>query len=314
MHGKRWWIALAMAAAVAGCKKKEPAKPAPAPPAEASAATAATAQAEAATPTAAAAPEAATPAAAPDDPLKNGWSLPPRGTEAKEGERVFVLTQGKDRSYLNTSAVYHLFAYDLGEVAGERVQVKELGGGTFAVTGLFVVPAGTSEAGKLKAGDPVLAEWASEMKHAVVQKVDGEKVVVRYTDLPESWKEEQLQGELGLRQVTKQQDGLHPGNFASAPDPDGKPMQVLLINASGDKWLARKFNGRVDVFAAKDLVPLPIKPVLKVGQTVQAPWIGMMYKAKVKKVSAFKAEVVLEGAQVKEPVGVPLGQLLPEAK
>jgi len=317
-------VVVAVAAlSVSGCKKKEEPKPEAKPAAQANAA---------ATPEVAtmpmpvpASPTVAEPGARsstntepPDkavagdgDPSKNGWDLPPRGTSAKEGDRVYVLTQGKERSYANATAVYHLFAYDIGEVKGDITTVKELGGGSFKVTGLFVIPAGVDKPEDLKAGDMVLAEWASSLKHAMVTKVEGDKITVHYTDLPDSWTDDKLTAVLGPRQVTKQKDGFHPGNFAVAKDGEGRPIEVLLLQDSGDKWLARKFAGRVAAFEKKDLTPMPIKPVLKPGMTVQVPWVGMMYKGKVKKVSGTKVEVAVEGIATKDPVVTSLGQVLP---
>ncbi len=308
-------VVVLVALAVTGCKKKEEPKVEAKTAAEASPAakTEASAMAAAASPTVAE-PGAVTPekaAVVESDPTKNGWDLPPRGTSAKDGDRVYVLTQGKDRSYANAAAVYHLFAYDIGEIKGDLATVKELGGGSFKVTGLFVIPAGVDKPEDLKTGDMVLAEWASSLKHAMVTKIEGDKITVHYTDLPDSWTDDKLTAVLTTRQVTKQKDGFHPGNFAVAKDDEGRPIEVLLLQDSGDKWLARKFAGRVAAFEKKDLTPMPIKPVLKAGMTVQVPWVGMMYKGKVKKVSATKVEVVVEGIATKDPVVTSLGQVLP---
>lgn len=312
----RMSVVVAVAAlSVTGCKKKEAPVAEVKPGAEANAG----AKTEAAAVPAAASPTVAEPAAVtPDkaaagdaDPTKNGWDLPPRGTSAKEGDRVYVLTQGKDRSYANASAVYHLFAYDLGEAKGDIATVKELGGGSFKVTGLFVIPAGVDKPEDVKAGDMVLAEWASSLKHAMVTKVEGDKITVHYTDLPDSWTDDKLTAVLGPRQITKQKDGFHPGNFAVAKDDEGRPIEVLLLQDSGDKWLARKFAGRVAAFDKKDLTPMPIKPALKPGMTVQVPWVGMMYQGKIKKVSGTKVEVAVEGIATKDPVVTSMGQVLP---
>lgn len=290
------------------CKKA--AAPAPAPAkAEANAAAPGAAKAAEAAPAAAPAAAAAeAPKVVENDPLKNGWSLPPRGSAAKEGDRAYVLTQGKDRSYGSTTAVYHLFAHDVGEVKGEVITIKELGGGSFKVTGLFVIPAGAQAATELKVGDMVLAEWASSLKHATVTKIEGDKITVRYTDLPDSWTDDKIIAQKTAREVTKQKEGLQPGSFAIAQD-EGRAREVLLVSESGDKWLVRRFEGRVTTFATKDLTALPLKPALKAGQTVLVPWVGVMYKGKVKKVTGTRVEVMVDGIATKDPVVTSLGQV-----
>ena len=287
--------------ATAACGKKAP--PAEKPKVEA--AKPADAVAPPAAVTAADAPAAATPA---DDPLKNGWNLAPRGTSAKEGDRIFLLTQGKDRSHINPAAIYQLFAHDLGEVKGEIATIKELDGSSFQVGGQYIIAAGLKAAADVKAGDMVLAEWASSLKHAIVQKVDGDKITVRYTDLPDSWSEDKLVKVLSPKEVTKQKDGLSPGNFAVAQD-DGRAVIVLLVSENGEKWLARKFSGRVATFPKAELEPIPLKPALKVGQTVVAPYVGMMYQGKVKKLSGTRVEVAIDQGVSKEPIVSSLGQV-----
>ncbi|MFZ4580028.1 MAG: hypothetical protein ACOYOB_16690 [Myxococcota bacterium] len=299
---------LLAAVAVQGCKKDAPAASAPQ---AAVAVTAPVVKPAEALPAATTATDAAEPAAAAPDPLRNVWSLPARGTSAKDGSRVFVLTQGKDRTYDSATAVYRLFAYDLGEAKGDVLTIQELGGGSFKVTGLFVIPAGVDTATNVKPGDMVLAEWAGELKHAIVTKIDTDKVSVRYTNLPDSWPEDRVTAIKDLREVTKQTEGLNPGNFAVAQE-EGRAHQVLLIAQSGDKWVTRRFAGRVGIFESKDLTPISLKPALKVGQAVQAPWVGMMYPGKVKKITGTRVEVAVDGIATKEPVVTSLGQVLPE--
>lgn len=306
-------LGVAAAALTWGCKKKDAEVKAEAKPAAATSEQAKAAETPAdASPVAAAA--AATPAEAEPDPTKNAWHLPARGAALKEGDRVFVLTQGKDRSYGDATKPYRLFAHDVGEVKGDVITIKELAGGSFKTTGLFVIAAG-SQPGEVKAGDLVLAEWASELKHAMVQKVEGDKITVRYTDLPDNWADNQLVKVLGPRDVTRQKEGLQPGNFAFAKGVQSRDELVLLVAESGDNWLVRQFSQRVRSVAKSDLRAIPLKPTLKPGQAVEVPWVGQIYPAKVTKVLGTRVEVKAEGAQTKEPFTVALGQVAPiEAK
>ena len=305
------WMFWLVVAAVAGpgCKKKEEpaAKPAAAP-------AAAPAQPEAAAlPVAATAIGDAghvTAAVAEPDPTKNAWNLPARGTAAKEGDRCFVLTQGKDRSYADGTKPYRLFAHDIGEAKGDTVVIKELAGGSFKTTGLFVIASGSQPA-EVKVGDMVLAEWASELKHAIVQKVEGDKITVRYTDLPDSWPEAQLVKVLTPREVTRQKEGLQPGNFAIAKGDQGRDELVLLVSESGTNWLVRKFSQRVASVATSDVRAIPLKPTVRVGQLVEVPWVGQFYTGKVVKVAGTRVEVKSDAVAMKEPIVASLGQVAP---
>lgn len=303
-------VATALAAGAAGCKKA--AEPAPKP---AAAAPTAPAKAPEAAPTPAAASPTdaaadASPVQAEPDPQKNAWNVTATTAAVKEGDRVFVLTQGANRAYDDGAKPYRLFAHDVGEVKGGMVIIKELTGGTFKTTGLFVIPAG-SAAGEVKVGDMVLAEWASELKHAVVQKVEGEKITVRYTDLPDAWAEKDLVKQLAPREVTRQKEGLQPGNFAFAKGTQGRDELVLLVGDAGDNWIARQFSQRVRSIAKSDLRAIPLKPSIKVGQLVEVPWIGQVHTGKVAKVVGTRVEVKVDGIQSKDPVVASLGQVAP---
>ncbi len=314
MNGKVFASLALVALAATACKKKEAPAPAPAKAAAPEAAKAEPAAVEPAAPaTAAAAPTAATAADAEPkeaDLAKNAWSLPPRGTGAKDGDRCYVLMAGRDRTYADARKPYNLFAQDIGEVKGDAITIKELTGGTYKTTGLFVIAAG-SQPGEVAVGDMVLAEWASELKHAMVTKVEGEKITVRYTDLPDSWPEVQLVKALSPREVTKQKEGLQPGNFAIGKGEQGRDELLLLIAESGDNWLVRKFSHLVAVAAKSDLRPIPLKPALKAGQLVEVPWVGQMYQGKVVKVTGTRVEVRADGVATKEPVVASMGQVAP---
>ena len=308
----RFWIAIVViAVAASACKKKEPAVAAKS--ATAAPQIAAVAAAEAPLPAAAsvvAAAVAATPENLEPDLAKNAWNLPSRGTAAKDGDRCYVMMAGRDRSYSDGRKPYNLFAQDMGDAKGDAITIKELTGGTYKTTGLFVIPAG-SQTGEVAAGDMVLAEWASELKHAIVQKVEGDKITVRYTDLPDAWPDAQLVKVLTPREVTKQKEGLQAGNFAVAKGDQGRSELVLLIAESGDNWLVRKFSHLVMSSATSDLRPIPLKPALKVGQLVEVPWVGQFYTGKVVKLTGTRVEVRAEGVATKEPVVGSLGQVAP---
>jgi hypothetical protein len=258
------------------------------------------------------APPAAAEAKRKLDPRRNAFGLQPTKAEVEAGDRVFVLTRGRDRSYTDPKAVYHLYAHDVASVDGAVVTLKELAGGTFKVAGNFVVKAGTADAKVLKRGAPVLAEWASSLKHAVVLNVDGDKVRVRYTDLPAQWGEDKTTATRSLREVTPRRDGLAPGNFAIAND-GGMRQQVLLVSKNGDNWLVQRFAGRVAIVAEKDLTPLPVDPKLKRGAKVLAPWVGVFYEAKVTAVDGARVTVKLSDKGVYDkPIVTALGQVLPK--
>jgi len=306
-------LALAVSATGLGCRKKvDPPAPPRSDPATVAPANAVDAPAAPTpAPLEAPAPSAPTPVVeAEPDPAKNAWNLPLRGTGAKSGDRCFVLTQGKTRSYADGKEPYRLFAHDIGEVKGDSVVIKELSGGTFKTSGLFIIASG-SQPGELKPGDMVLAEWASELKHALVQKVEGDQITVRYSDLPDKWAEDQLVKVLTPREVTRQKEGLHPGNFAIAKGENGRDEWVLLVSESGDKWLARKFSQRVESIATSDLRPIPLKPALKPGQLVEVMWVGQMYPGKVVKVTGTRVEVKTDAAATKEPLVSSFGQVAP---
>jgi len=317
--------ALALAVTTTACSKKEP--PAAAPvPAAAGRATEKPEKVEAKVPAKAdekADEKAAAQQANPEKPAAseltaNAWGLGPKATLARPEERCYVLTQGKVRTYLDDKALYHLYAYDVAGIEGHNAKLKGLGGDEFLAPGLFVVPSGTPqpEAAKLKAGDVVLAEWAGSLKHGIIEKVDGTNIDVKYTDLPDTWEDSKLKGKVNHRQVTRQTDGMNPGNYAAAKDQDGSWNQVVLVNvAEGDKWIAQRFAGRVAVFPTADIRPVPVKPSVKVGEKVMAVWVGKFNPGTVKEVKGERFLVELEGGlNGGKPVNVSYGWISPPIK
>ncbi|MCO4763810.1 MAG: hypothetical protein KC502_20015 [Myxococcales bacterium] len=261
-------------------------------------------------PTPAAATPAKAAAAEPVNPRVNAWAIKSAAATVKAGDRAYVLTRGRNRSHTDRRAVYHLYAHDVRSVAKDLVTLKEMGGSDFQVSGSFVIPAGVASAKALSKGDFVLAEWASSLKHAVVVGFQGAKVKIRYTDLPDSWSDDKITATKSPRELTQQKEGLSPGNFAVAKL-DGQQYLVLLVAPAADKWVVRRFAGRVDTLPTDTLTPIPLKPKLRRRQRVTVPWIGMMYPGSVRKVKGVRAHILVDGIGQKKPIIVPLGQVLP---
>ncbi len=222
------------------------------------------------------------------------------------------MTRGRDHNYDDADAIYHLYAYDVAQTKGPRVTLRDIGGGTFIVSGAFVIAAGLGSEQKVNKGDMVLAEWASSLKHAVVTGFDAGKVVLRYTDLPETWAGDKAVAAKSRRQVTVQREGLHPGNYATARV-DGSQQLVLLVSEQDGRWLVQRFAGRVAVMPSDALRAIPLRPRLSRGQRVLAPWVGTMYAGKVVSVDTTHVRIQIEGIGRKEAVTVALGQVLPTA-
>lgn len=244
-----------------------------------------------------------------DAPVGNAWNLTSQPATANAGDRVYVLTRGRDRTYNDANAVYQLYAYDVATAHKDTVTLQQLGGGRFTVPALFVIPAGTPVK-QLRKGDMVLAEWASSLKHAIITGFDGQMVTIRYLDLPESWAAEKIAATKDARELTKQSDGFHPGNYAIA-EMGGNKELVMLVTKSEETWLVRKFAGRVVALHRSKITTIPLKPKIRRRQKVMVPWIGLMYEGKVAKIVGARVLVNVDGIGQKQAITVPLGQVLP---
>jgi hypothetical protein len=59
-----------------------------------------------------------------------------------------------------------------------------------------------------------------------------------------------------------------------------------VINVKGDKVFVKLFAGKVGVFPRADVKGVPIKPNVKAGDKVKAPFVGTFKDAEVTKVDA----------------------------
>ena len=320
------WIGLlatALSLIASGCSKKEaPAAttlaptPAPTSPALEPAEVVPSAPV-AVDPDGAAAPAAVAEVAAVVDPRVNAWGVKAGPAGVSAGDRVYVLTKGRDRSMTDAKAVYQLFAHDVASVDGDLVTIAEIGGGTFDVAAHFVIAAGVADVAKLKVGQMVLAEWASSLKHAVVEGFEGpaekpERVRIRYIDLPESWPDEKVLATRSPRELTAINEGMSPGNFALARD-EGRDALVMLVALTPQGWLVQRFGGRVALLPATVLVAIPHAPKLRKGDKVRMPWVGMMMPGTVTRTRGTWVYAKVEGIGQKDPISAPIGHVVPEA-
>lgn len=145
---------------------------------------------------------------------------------------------------------------------------------------------------KPKAGDIVLTHTQyGPMVRAIVTDPAGPTVhyfqKVFGSDAPEG---EKFTGTLEPGSFRIMEGGLEPGAMVLHPKGDEKGLGQV-INAQGDKVLVEQFGGDLAVFDASEVEVLPLKPELKEGDKVQAPFAAGVDPATVTKVDAKNGRV-----------------------
>ena len=161
---------------------------------------------------------------------------------------------------------------------GDDVIVEGRGGPSYKVHAAYVIP--VPDEPRVRPGDAVVTEHAGVLHHAVVTKLQKDKVLVRYTDLDARAPETALKNARFIRQV----DGFVAGSYAAFQDGD-VVRHVLLISSfreGGEKrWLALGFGGAALKVDETALRTIPVKYAPKVGATVWAENVGTMRRAVV---------------------------------
>jgi len=171
-----------------------------------------------------------------------------------------------------------------------------------------------------KKGDVVLTWWqtGSGMQRAiVVNDKNPKEPVVIYLDLSydNPAKDSKSGKSIGATEYQLAPDSFvkisedwQEGNMIAAKDGD-KWNSVQIVKVAGEKVLTIGFAGKMKVYAKADCKPVPIVPNVKVGDKVQAVFVGSFGEYTVKKVDAKIGRVFVE--QFSSDKAIPYGQVAP---
>lgn len=209
-------------------------------------------------------------------------------TTAKAGDNVLTVTsalKGKDDTYIYYNAV-------MSEPGTNVSKVKSFGS-ELSIPNSMIIPLPKGE--KVKKGDVVLTWWqsGSGMERAIVTGGTETQPKVRYLDMDfnsSSDKEDTLQADT----FVKIADGWTPGVTVGCMDATSTNYgKYEILNATDSKVLVGGWAGSIKTFDRSKCFTVPVKPTVKVGDSVYIPNFGSFTSAKVKKVDAALGRVTV---------------------
>jgi hypothetical protein len=232
--------------------------------------------------------------AAPDDGTVAGIDLPAADTTAKKDEYVLTVNKRMYERYAKAPQKEGVifYSYKVIEPGPTTTKFKAIGSEDSAPN-LLVIP--IPKGGKAKVGDIVLTWWqsGSGMQRAIVMSAkDPTRPVVRYLDL--DYDNPAKGGKDRKTPIGQMEEELEPDSFVKIDKPFqpgttaacGGKQVVSVIRVSGDKVLVTGFMGKLAVHPKADCVAMPLKPKLKVGQTIRGKWVSSIESGTVTKIDA----------------------------
>ncbi|HOE39769.1 MAG TPA: hypothetical protein PLG05_09725 [Bacteroidales bacterium] len=181
----------------------------------------------------------------------------------------------------------------------------------------MIIPIRSDES--VKVGDIVLTWWqsGSGMHRAIVTKASDPKAPeVNYIDI--DWDNSSTNKDgVGIGQMTEK---IEPNTFhvlknkweagtSVAVKVDNDYKVATIVNVSGDKVLTIGWAGSMKIYDKNDCVALDVIPNVKIGDEVQAPWVGKFVKTKVVKVDKKFGRVWCDDPYSDDPMIVPFGNI-----
>jgi len=171
----------------------------------------------------------------------------------------------------------------------------------------------------VKVGDIVLTWWqsGSGMQRAIVTDAsDPNAPIVNYIDIDWDNPAKNKEG-IGIGQQTEQIDAstfhVITGKWQSGTTvaaKDGSDYKaVTIIKVSGEKVLTIGFGGAMKVYNKSDCTAIEIRPNVKAGDEVQAPWVGKFVNTTVIKVDQKFGRVWCEDPYSDDPMVIPFGDV-----
>lgn len=246
------------------------------------------------------------------DPTAMPIDFPNSTLEAEVGDYVLAptrttLDEAATNGAENTTFIYYMAEVsEIGETASVLTEVIE---DVTIPNGMIVpIPAGQTAA----VGDTVLTWWQSGSGLTRAYVVEGgtdTKPMVNYFDT----------GDLG----TAEPEQLEADSFVVISDPWAAGTSIAVKNGSeydhyqvlkvsGEQVLALGFAGTLNVLDKADVVTLPLKPTVAVGDDVSVPFIGSYSEGVVTAVDDANGtvEVEVEWGGEKEVDFYPYGDVI----
>jgi hypothetical protein len=246
--------------------------------------------------------------------------FPSVGLTANAGD--FILTPSKnwqeDGTKEGTEKVTFIFYQQkLAEAGSEYSKVDFMSDKGVEIPNYMIVPIRPNQSAKK--GDILLTWWqtGSGMQRAiVVDDANPLEPVVNYIDI--DWDNPaknsdgtgfgQKKEQIKPNTFHKLNDLWEPGTTVAALV-DGSYKAATVINVSGDKVLTIGFAGRMVMYNKSDCTPIAVNPNFKVGDEVQAPWVGKFVNTKVVKVDKLMGRVWCEDPYSDDPMVIPFGDV-----
>lgn len=218
-------------------------------------------------------------------------------TKAKAGEHVLVpsynwLTDAQEKGLDKVTMIFYAQKMD---TPGKEMSKVKFMSDSQDVPNVYIIPIPAGQSAKK--GDIVLTWWqsGSGMNRAIVtDDADPKRPVVRYLDIAY---DNPAPSRDKTTTIGKMDEQLKPDTFVLLNSPmqsgtavaiseGGETMHGQLINVAGDKVYVQQFAGKTAVYDRAKVSAVPIKPDVKVGDTVKAERMGRFASAKVTKVDA----------------------------
>lgn len=260
-------------------------------------------------------PDAATATATPATEAGLPFDLKAKAPDAKPGQFVFVPMASSVEKLMNGTETRFsdMRPRELVKTGEETSTIKDRE--EYEVPNALIIP--TDPEANVAVGDIVLAnpQYSSWEVAMVTDAADPTAPTVHFFKpvySGQSPEGDKFSGQLEAGKFKVLNEELEPGTRALYPDGEEQGYGQV-IHVSGDQALVTKFGGDLAVFSTGELKPIPVKPNLKEGDQVMAPFAKGMDAATVTKVDdqIGRIWVTFEGRESQGPSVFCYGQVLP---
>ncbi|NOQ75872.1 MAG: hypothetical protein GQ574_27955 [Crocinitomix sp.] len=253
----------------------------------------------------------------PIDPFPD---FPKGGTSAATGDYILTPSLGWQQDATSGEAADQTFIFykaKMSEAGDGYSKVDFTFDGEQEIPNYMIVPIKPSQTAKK--GDIILTWWqsGSGMKRAIVtDDSNPAEPEVNYIDI--DWDNPATTTEgvgFGQRKETIKPGSFHvltsewePGTTVAVKK--GADYKVATIIAvSGDHVLTCGFGGKMAMYSKSECTALPVVPNVRVGDMVQAPWVGTFKSVKVQKIDKVMGRIWTDDPFSDEPMVIAFGDI-----